>query len=131
MSSLHVLVVVWPVCEMVLTRFATVRSLAGVLPPMRLQRKKLIFRTQIFIANFIYVCTYGEDSFETETFSAEFAGEGHGSGVDAVVFSKSALFSEGPSANAALVRLVSRVNSLVLFQLQGRFKSAIKGHFFV
>lgn len=59
---LHVLVIVWPVSEMVLTFGTRVRPLAGMLPPVS-----------------------GQDTFEPKGFAAELARERHSTSVDTVV----------------------------------------------
>lgn len=82
MPPLHVLIIVRPVREVVLTFETRVRSLAGVLASVRRQH-----------------------ALEAEALAAELAGEGHHARVDPVVLLEGAAFAELPAAHVALVRL--------------------------
>lgn len=63
-----------------------------------------------------------EDSLEPETFAAELAREGHGSGMDPVVLLQGTPLPELPSAHVALVWLQAGVDRSVLPQTHQRLK---------
>lgn len=131
MFSLHMFVVIWPICKVMLACFAAVRSFTRVLPTMSLKKINSFTCENLNKVRYVKRYIYSENSFKPETLSTEFARKRHGSRMNAMVFSQRAFFSESSAANTALVWFVPRVNRFVLFQLQSRFKTKRNNFCFV